>query len=95
MPEFATRIARKSASCHEPKISVSAPKKRRIALKTVKTFARTMLRSERLDASCSAGGRAASRAAASSAESPLSSSTLTSRGERGTTRAACGGSRES
>jgi hypothetical protein len=43
IPEFATRIPRKSASRQSPKTRVSVPKTARIRLKTVKTLARTML----------------------------------------------------
>jgi hypothetical protein len=41
--EFATRIARNSASRASPKASVNPPKAARIRLKTVSTLARTML----------------------------------------------------
>jgi hypothetical protein len=43
MPEFPTRMARKSASCHSPKASVTTPATARMRLKTVRTLARTML----------------------------------------------------
>ena len=69
MPAFATRIARKSASCTSPNASVSTPAASRIRLKTVKTFATTMLLYERLDV-VAAGGRAASLRSASCCVSP-------------------------
>ena len=53
--ELATRTPRKSASCHSPNASVSPPNTARIRLKTVKTFARTMLEYERLVAGGSRG----------------------------------------
>src|SRR5262245_50042938 len=64
-------MKRNSASCGFPTASVSTPRTTRITLKTVKTLARTMLRVERLVAGASAGGRAASRRAASCSESPV------------------------
>ena len=67
--ELATRMARNSASCASPKASVTAPKTSRIRLKTVKTFATTMLLYERLDR-CGAAGRAATLRSASSCVSP-------------------------
>ena len=53
MPAFETRIPRKSASRQSPSTSVSPPKTARMELKTVKTFALTMLAYDRL-----ASGRA-------------------------------------
>jgi hypothetical protein len=46
---FATRIPTKSASFHEPKPIVSAPKTKRIPFGIVSVLARTMLRYERLE----------------------------------------------
>ena len=70
MPEFSTRIARKSASSKAPNASVAIPATSRIRLKTVKTLARTMLAYERLDGGGSIGPRAASRCCASASDSP-------------------------
>jgi hypothetical protein len=70
MPALRTRIARNRASSTAPKASVAIPATNRIRLKTVKTFARTMLLYERLVGGGGAGPRAASRRLASSSVSP-------------------------
>ena len=46
---FETRIPRKSASCHDPNVSVSRPKKKRIPFGMLSVLARTMLAYERLE----------------------------------------------
>ena len=68
---FATRIPRKSASRGSPAIRIAAPATARIALNSVKTFARTMLDAERLDEGARAGPRSASLRAASASVSTL------------------------
>ena len=60
----------KSASSQAPKTNVATPATTRIRLKTVKTFARTMLAYERLVWAGSCGPRTASSRAASASERP-------------------------
>ena len=64
-------MPRNSASRQIADDRIAAPKTARIALNSVKTFARTMLDAERLDDGARRGPRAASRRAASASVSTL------------------------
>ena len=71
MATFETRIPRKSASCHAPKVSVSRPKTKRIPFGTFSVFARTMLAYDRLERWRGSLPRAARRRAASTSFRPV------------------------
>jgi hypothetical protein len=67
---FETRMPRKSASFHDPKVIVSTPKKRRIPFGTFSVLARTMLPYDRLERWRGSSPRAARRLAASTSVRP-------------------------
>ncbi len=67
---FASRIPRKSASFHDPKVTVRTPKEKRIPLGTLTVLARRMLAYERLERTRGSPPRALRRLAASASVRP-------------------------